>query len=629
LTIFHGNFGKKIRKNNTHSYRMKNLFSILLLLINFSALAQGKDNQLAEVYYSRGEYEKAIPYSEKIFDREPSKENFLRLLDCYNQTEQLRDAEKLLKRQVNNMPYDYDYPIMLGQFYEDNKEESKANKLYEKLISDLPSNANTIINIYNAFRSKNKNDFALQTLEKGLKLLKTSYPLQIQFADLYGATGQTEKMMEAYMDLLDKYPSYITYVQNVLARKIDFSDDESKEYNFLRTNLLTKVQKDPENSTYNNMLIWLFVQKRNFNAALVQVQALDRREGGDGARVFDLGRMCLENNAYSVARKAFQYVRDLGSDKRFFYAAEMALLNTRYVEVTTNKNYSQQDIQDAIGEYEATLARLGKKRNTLDLILELSHIEAFYGGKPLSAIGRLTEALAIPGLTDMQKAETKMQLADIDVLNADIWEASIYYMQIDKDFKYEPIGQEAKFKNARIYYYDGEFDFAQSQLDVLKQSTTKLIANDAMQLSLLITENYGLDSNYEAMSWFSKGDLLIEQHKYDEAFVYFDSIQTVYNYHSLGDDILLKKSYALQMQGKWTEAVKYLDELLKYYQFDILADDAVFQLGDIYQNQLNDSEKASEYYRKILFDYKGSLFTIEARKRFRILRGDKIGDDEL
>ncbi|MGJ8661265.1 MAG: tetratricopeptide repeat protein [Bacteroidota bacterium] len=377
------------------------------------------------------------------------------------------------------------------------------------------------------------------------------------------------------------------------------------------------------------MLIWLFVQKTNFNAALIQVEAMDRREGGDGARVFELGRMCIENKEYRVARNAFQYVRDLGADKRFFYAAEMALLNTRYLEVTTNRNYSQQDVQDAIGEYEEALTRLGKKRNTLDLILELSHIEAFYGGKPLKAIERLSEALTIPGLTDMQTAETKMQLADIEVLNADIWEASIYYMQIDKDFKYEPIGQEAKFKNARIYYYDGEFDFAQSQLDVLKQSTTKLIANDAMQLSLLITENYGLDSNYEAMNWFAKGDLLIEQHKYDEAFVYFDSIQTVYNYHSLGDDILLKKSYAMQMQGKWTEAVKYLDELLKYYAFDILADDAVFQLGDIYQNQLNDSEKASEYYRKILFDYKGSLYTIEARKRFRILRGDKISEDEL
>ena len=202
-------------------------------------------------------------------------------------------------------------------------------------------------------------------------------------------------------------------------------------------------------------------------------------------------------------------------------------------------------------------------------------------------------------------------------------------MQIDKDFKFEPIGQEAKFKNARIFYYDGEFNFAQSQLDVLKQSTTKLIANDAMDLSLLITENFGLDSNYEAMYWFAKGDLLIEQHKYDEAFTYFDSIQTKYNYHSLGDDILLKKSFAMQLQGKWNDAVQYLDELLKYYAFDILADDAVFQLGDIYENHLMDSEKAAEYYKKILFEYKGSLHTIEARKRFRALRGDVTTDDEI
>jgi tetratricopeptide (TPR) repeat protein len=608
---------------------MRIILCFLFLLVNLSGFAQENDAQLADAYYGRGEYAKAMPYSEKVYERDPSKANFLRLLDCYNQTNQVKDAEKLLKKQVSTMRYDYDYPVMLGQFYEDNGEETKAQKIYEKLIDDLPNDASSIINTYNAFRVKNKNDLALKTLEKGQKLLKTSYPFQIQFADLYGVTGQTQKMIDAYIDLLDNYPSYLSYVQNVLGRKIDFSNDESDEYNFLKTALLEKIQKDPESATYSQMLIWLFIQKRNFSAALIQVQALDRREEGQGARVFELGRMCLENKEYSVARNAFQYVRDLGNDKRFYYPAETALLNTRYIEVTSSRNYTQQDVQEAILEYEKALERLGIKNNTLDLVLELAHIEAFYGGKPISAIDRLSSALQIPGLTDMQRAETKMQLADIEVLNADIWEASIFYMQIDKDFKYEPIGQEAKFKNARIYYYDGEFDFAQSQLDVLKQSTTKLIANDAMQLSLLITENYGLDSNYEAMYWFSRGDLLIEQHKYDEAFVYFDSIQKVYNFHSLGDDILLKKSYAMQRQGKWTDAVDYLTELLKYYPFDILADDAVFQLGDIYQNQLSDNEKASEYYRKILFDYKGSLYTIEARKRFRILRGDKISEDEL
>jgi tetratricopeptide (TPR) repeat protein len=222
-----------------------------------------------------------------------------------------------------------------------------------------------------------------------------------------------------------------------------------------------------------------------------------------------------------------------------------------------------------------------------------------------------------------------MELADILVLKGEIWDASLYYMQIDKDFKFEPIGHEAKFKNARIFYYDGEFDFAQSQLSILKESTTKLIANDAMDLSLLITENYGLDSNYEAMQFFANGDLLVEQHKFQEGFALFDSITKKFAYHSLSDDILLKKAKAMESQGKWQEAVPYLEELLKYYSEDILADDALFMLGDLYENHLNDKEKAAEYYKKILFDYKGSLHVVDARKRYRILRGDKLDVDDL
>lgn len=608
---------------------MKKFVLLLLVLLSLPVLGQGNDEQLAAAYYSRGEYDKAIVYSEKSYNREPSKANFLRLYDCYIQTKATNDAEKLLKKQVKNYRYEFEYTVMLGEFYENNGEPQKADKIYSELIDDLPNNASSVINVYNAFRAKGKNDFALKTLEKGDKMLKNTYPLQLQFADLYGATGQTQKMMESYMDLLEKYPTYITYIQNVLARQLNFSSNDDKEYEYLKTVLLTKVQKEPDNQTYNNMLVWLFVQKRNFNAALQQVQAIDRRANGEGREVYELGRICIANKEYEVARKAFKYVRDLGPESRLFYPAEMSLLNTRYIEVTTNRNYKQEEIQAAIQEYESAIIRLGTKAKIVPLLLELAEIEAYYGNAANSAMVRLEEALKLPGTTDMQRAEIKMKLADINVLNADVWQASLYYMQISKDFQFEPIGQEAKFKNARIFYYDGEFNFAQSQLDILKQSTTKLIANDAMDLSLLITENFGLDSNYEAMYWFAKGDLLIAQHKYDSAFTYFDSIQTVYNYHSLGDDILLKKAEAMQLQGKWNEAVQYLNELLKYYQFDILADDAVFQLGDIYENHLFDSEKASEYYKKILFEYKGSLHTIEARKRFRTLRGDVMSEDEL
>ena len=440
--------------------------------------------------------------------------------------------------------------------------------------------------------------------------------------------GQTEKMIGEYLDLLDFQSSYASTIQTVLARQIDFTSSVSKEYDFLKSVLLERIQKKPGESVYSEMLIWLFIQKKNFTGALVQIQAMDKRLNEQGRGVLELGKMCVENKEYETARKAFKYVIALGDEKLFYYQAENALLNTRFLEVTTNRNYSAEELQSTISEYQTTLLRVGKKRSSIPLIIELSHIEAFYANQATEAITLLTDALLIPGITDMQKAELKMQLADIHVLHGDIWEASLLYMQIESELKFEPIGHEAKFKNARIFYYDGEFDFAQSQLGVLKESTTKLIANDALKLSILITDNFGLDSNYQAMTWFANGDLLIEQHRNSEAFVLFDSIIATFPYHSLGDEILIRKSKAMQLQGDWTKAISYLEELLKYYRDDILADDALFQLGDIYENHLNDNEKASEYYKTLLFDFKGSLHSVEVRKRYRSIRGDASDEEK-
>jgi len=610
---------------------MKFLIGLSFVCVATITFCQGEtDQQLAQHYYSNGDFEKAKMYYVKIYDKDPSKFNFNRYYDCLIQTGDIKEAEKVLKKQSAANRNDLEYKVLLGQFYEENKETEKAQKIYDDLIGNLEADQTSIIELFNAFRAKGRNDLALQTIEKGRKLLKTTYPLHFQFAELYGATGETEKMINEYLDLLDFHTSYSTTIQTILARQIDFSLENSKEYDFLKTALLERIQKKPNEPVYSEMLIWLFIQKRNFSGALVQSQALDKRMGEEGQRVLELGKMCVENKEYETARKAFKYVTSLGDEKLYYYQAENALLNTRFLEVTTNRNYSQEELQMTISEYKTTLDRVGRKRSSIPLIIEMSHIQAFYADQANEAISNLNEALKITGITDMQKAELKMQLADVHVLHGDIWEASLLYMQVEADFKFEPIGHEAKFKNARIFYFDGEFDFAQSQLSVLKESTSKLIANDALKLSLLITDNFGLDSNYQAMTWFANGDLLIEQHKYNEAFQLFDSIISVYPYHSLGDEILLRKSKAMQLQGNWPKAIEFLQELLKYHREDILADDAVFQLGDIYENHLNDKEKAAEFYKTLLFDYKGSLYSAEARKRFRMLRGDQSdSEDEL
>lgn len=608
---------------------MKFLFGLLFIWISSFSFSQGEtDQQLAQHYYSNGDFEKAKMYYVKIYDKDPSKFNFNRYFDCLSQTGDIKEAEKVLKKQSSANRYDIEYKVLLGQFYEDTKETDKAQKIYSDLIDNLEPDPASIISLFNAFKSKGRNDLAFSTIEKGRKILRDSYPLHFQFAELYGATGQTEKMIGEYLDLLDFQSSYASTIQTVLARQIDFTSSVSKEYDFLKSSLLERIQKKPGESVYSEMLIWLFIQKKNFTGALVQVQAMDKRLNEQGRGVLELGKMCVENKEYETARKAFKYVTALGDEKLFYYQAENALLNTRFLEVTTNRNYSSEELQSTISDYQTTLLRVGKKRSSIPLIIELSHIQAFYANQATEAITLLTDALLIPGITDMQKAELKMQLADIHVLHGDIWEASLLYMQIESELKFEPIGHEAKFKNARIFYYDGEFDFAQSQLGVLKESTTKLIANDALKLSILITDNFGLDSNYQAMTWFANGDLLIEQHRNSEAFALFDSIIATFPYHSLGDEILIRKSKAMQLQGDWTKAISYLEELLKYYKEDILADDALFQLGDIYENHLNDKEKASEYYKTLLFDFKGSLHSVEVRKRYRSIRGDASDEEK-
>ena len=603
------------------------LFSLFSLTAAWSQTET--DIQLAQHYYASGELDKALPYYEKIYNSSPTKVYFNRYFECLVATKDYKSAEKLLKKQINQNRSDYDMKVMLAQFYEDIGEAEKAEKSYKEIIDNLPENPSQIINIYQTLASKQKFEMAKTVLDKGKKLA-SYYPFNFQYADLYAQMGKKKEMIAEYLDYLEQQPTTIESIEASLAARLDLSASENADYMLLKEQLLTKSQKMNASVVFSELLIWMYTQSKNFDGAYTQVVAIDKRFKGDGYRVFELGEICVENKNYQVARKCFNYVISLGENSENYILAYKGLLNTHFLQITTNRNFSKQEIDTTVITYEQALNKLGKSRLTLPVVLEYTTILAFYADQSDKAQEELKSAMNFSGLTDVQKAQIKMQLADINVLSGDIWEASILYMQIDNDFKFESIGQEAKFKNAKVFYYDGEFDYAQAQLNVLKESTSKLIANDAMQLSVMITDNYGLDSNFQVMSWFANADLLIEQHKYDEAFKLYDSIQINFPYHSLADEILFKKGKAMEMRGEWQKALDYYEDLLKFHGQDILADDALFRSGDIQENNFSNKEKALEFYRRLAIDYKGSLYSAEARKRIRLLRGDKnISDDEL
>jgi tetratricopeptide (TPR) repeat protein len=600
--------------------KSKLFFFFYLLLFPLALMGQGTDEQLALYYYNEGDCERAINYFEKVYENKPTDEIFKKYKECLSQQGNDKDVLKLIEKQIGFYPRSFVYQVMLGVEYEKQGNKGKAEKIYQNLVDQIRGSSRDIIDLQKAFSSFGKNDYALKTLERGRKTIKGNYPLNIQFAEVYGELGRTEEMIDEYIGLLEYSPGMITSLKRVMPRMIDFEDENSKEFEILKKNLILRIQKNPNENIYAEMLIWSFIQRKNFSAALIQSKGLDKRTTNDGREVYALGKTAVMNNDYKTGRKAFKYVVELGEMLPYYYAAEQALLNTRFKELTIHRNYSNDEIQTTINEYENALTRIGKTAKSIPILLELSQILAFYANDAAKAQSLLEKALEYRGLSDLQKAEVKMLLADILVLLDDVWEASLLYMQIDKSFKFETIGQEAKLKNARIFYYDGDFKWAQSLLDVLKASTSKLIANDAMKLSIFITDNIGLDSNYRAMNEFANADLLLMQHRYNEAFTKLDSIMHVFPYHSLGDDVLMRKAQAMEQQGKWEKAIAYYSEVIQRFGEDINADEALFNSAVIYQDYLFNEEKAKELYFNLLKNYKGSLFTAEARKRYRGLQ---------
>lgn len=578
---------------------------------------QNTDEQLAIYYFNEGDCEKALPYFEKIYEYNPSEFTFKRYLSCLKESNQDKSAIRLIESQISHHPYNIEYQVALGDEYEHQKNQKKADKSYQDLIDNLTANPRVIIDLQKAFSNLGKHELALKTLEKGNQILKGNYPLNIQFAEVYGALNQDEKMIKEYINLLDYNPGMISSLKMLIPRMIDFDEEENERFKMFQNELIRKIQKNPNDHIYSELLVWALVQRRNFPAALIQSKALDKRTTNDGREVYKLGNQAAQNNDFSTARSAFKYIIELGQERPYYYSAEQLLLNTRYKEITTLRNYTVEQVNETIQEYQQTLERMPKNGKALPIIRELAYIQAYYGNQPKAAINTLEEALKLPKYNDVEEAKIKLLLADVMILRNNVWDASLLYMQVEKQFKYEPIGQEAKFKNARIFYYDGDFIFAQSQLDVLKEATTRLIANDAMNLSILITDNLGLDSNYTAMRQFAKADLLLEQHKYDQAFELYDSITDIFPDHKLKDDILMRKSQAYQFKGEWNIAIELLQKIVDKHGDDILADDALYQIAQIYENHLFDNKMAGEYYFQLMRDYPGSLFVTEARKAYR------------
>lgn len=592
--------------------------------MSISSYAQkNTDDKLALQYLDKKEYEKANIYLEKLYDRAPDMW-YIYYYQGLVGAKEYKDAEKITRKMLKRNPENAHLYINIAKLYKEQGDSKKENEYYQKAIKEVKPLQSYLNALATTFIEERLFDLALETYLKGRKQTP-EYPYFYEIADVYRKKGDLKAMINEYLDAVEFRESELYTAQNYLQNALGYDEETGGMKNpVLKQELQKRIQQHPDKIVFAEFLIFIQKQQKDFEGAFTQSKAIDKRLKEDGRRLFELAKICMSNEKYDVATKCFQYVIDKGPAYSYYDASNIDIINCEYLSVTSKAQAAKEELLNVEKRFVNALDKYKGTHLATFLVTNLANLEAYYLNNTDAAVTYIEEILANPALEKQTRAEFKIQLGDIYILKNLIWDASLLYSQVEKDFKFEPIGQEAKYRNAKLSYYAADFKWAKTQCDVLKGSTTKLIANDALDLSLIITDAIGVDTNAAPLAKFAAADLLIQQHKYNDAIAELDSINKIFPEHTLGDDILYKKAEIFVKLGKFLDAEKMYQDILKYYGEELYGDDAQFKLAELYEKKLNDIEKAKAAYQEVLTKYPGSIYVVEARKRFRILRGDNV-----
>lgn len=583
---------------------------LFFFLFSFHAIAQ--EDILAKEYFKNGEFEKAQVLYKKLHQKNPRNYRVLKqLVKTHQQLEQLDQAQELIEKSILIYP---SLLVELGYNYQLKNDLENANLNYKKAISVIDLEVKAAYNIALAFEEHSLLEQAILSYEKGMQI-KPEYNFNLQLARIYGEQGDVEKMFYSYVNFVQTNDNYLNTIKRAFSDFI--SEDKNNPNNIiLKKILLKKIQETPD-LLFNDLLSWLFIQQKEYYKAFIQEKAIFKRDPVSLYRIKNVAVIAADENQDAIAIEIFEYIKEISQTPGITLEAESSILQIK------TKNATPKDYADLEKNYLDLLQTYGKHKGTIDLQVAYAHFLAFKQNNTQQATLFLKESLQ-QKLSTHQVAQVKLELADILVFQEKFNEALIYYTQIQRSLKNSTISQEARFKVAQTSYYKGDFKWAESQLKILKSSTSQLIANDALDLKLLISDNKYEDSTQTALKLYAKADLFAFQNKTDQAISLLDQILKAHKTETIIDQALYKQAQLFESKKQYQKAADNYKLIITNYKEEILADDALFYLAELYKDHLMLPEKAKELYEQIIFNHQDSIYFVEARKNYRMLRGDAI-----
>ncbi|WP_196895037.1 tetratricopeptide repeat protein [Aureivirga marina] len=589
-------------------------YFLVFIFVFIFQVSSAQSVQLANRYYVTGSYEKAAQLFSELHTQKPySSFYFKRLVSCYQQMGDFDKAENTILNYLKKYPNKADVYVDLGYNFQLQYNQKEADKYYKKALKAVEKNPKLGNSVGRSFKENFLLDYALQVFEKMDDKTSGNIGTKTTIASIYGELGKMDEMFTTYLDMIDIRENYIEIVLRYIGNYVT-EDPENENNKILKNLVFQRLQEGPKDA-WNQILSWLFIQQKEYNKALIQEKALYRRNQESFQRILDLGENAFLNKDYNSAIKAYSYVMENSTIGEEILESKYYILESQLNNGTPNDEIEQ--------NFEAVFTEFGK--NIYTLYFQILHADfiAFRNNNPSQAISDLKELLKL-NLNKFEKAEIKLKLADILVFTNKFNQGLIYYSQVQTDLKNHRLAQMAKYKVAKTSYFKGDFDWAKTQLDVLKKSTSQLIANDALELHLLISDNSVDEEEKKGLELYAKADFLSFQNKNQAAIDTLNVVLEKFKGRAIEDEALIKQAKLYEETNQLEKAAENYLKITEIKENDILIDDAYFALGKLYEEKIKNPEKASEYYQKIIFDFPSSIYLVEARKRYRNLRGDAI-----
>ena len=582
--------------------------------------AQQGDEQLAAYYYDHGKYAQAAQLYEGLYQRGANRYYYQRLLSTYLEMEQYKDAARLVEKRQKSHPQELSLLVDEGSVYLRQKQEKKAVKCFDKALERIGLNQQPVADLAQAFLGIGRPAYAARTYLAARGKTRNSSLYFTELVTVYQQMGDYEAMTGEYFALLDNQPGMMNSVQISMQRMLQEAPD-GRLADGVRRALVSRVQEHPDNKTYLEMMIWFSLQENDFRFALEQAEAVDARFPDlGGGQVMRVAQIAQNNGAYDVAADGYRYLQGKGKESTYYFDSRVGELEVDFARIGNNYILDAKSLTALKNKYLAAFDELGRNLHTVPLMRHYASLMAYHGGDAQEAVSTLDDVLALPRLTAQVRDEVKLELGDLLLFAGQTWDASLLYMQVEKSNKNDLLGAAAKYRNAKLSYYSHDFTWAKSQLDVLRASTSKLVANDAMELSLLISDNMDDDSTYGMLERFADADLLLYRGMLDSAWEAFDAVTRFALSHPLFDEVLMRKAQIRTKQARYAEADSLLQRLVDFYPYDITADDALMLRAEINEEHLGNRQVALECYEKLLLDYPTSLYADRARKRYNALK---------